>query len=162
MCYIQSSNEEFLVQDIENRIKTIVEDFSKESDWEEKYKKVIKLGKELEPLAQEFHVEKFRIKGCQSQVWLRPRFIEGKVFFEADSDAVLVRGIIGLLIKAYSNSSPEEILAQKGDFLKEIGITEHLSMNRTNGLASMMKQIQMYAMVFKSLSDKGVMNADNL
>jgi cysteine desulfuration protein SufE len=85
-------------------------------------------------------------------VWLYPEFKDGKVFFHGDSDAVLVKGIVALLVSVYSNATPDEILGTKPDFLKEVGITEHLSMNRSNGLASMMKQMQMYALVFKSMN----------
>ena len=149
------------MQSINERTEKVVDDFAAIKDWEDKYKKVIKLGKDLDQLNEEYQIEKFRIKGCQSQVWLRPSYVDGVVSFKADSDAVLVRGIIGLLVYVYSNATPDEIINTKSDFLKEIGITEHLSMNRSNGLASMMKQIHMYAFVFKSLHDKGVMNADN-
>jgi cysteine desulfuration protein SufE len=146
---------------IELRIKSIVDRFCQYEDWEDRYKELIKIGKNLKELEEEFQVEKFQIKGCQSQVWLKPEFKDGQVWFKASSDAILVKGIIGILVHVYSDSKPEEILGQDGDFLKEIGITEHLSMNRTNGLASMFKQIQMYAFVFKSMADKGVLNADN-
>lgn len=121
------------------------------NDWEDRYKELIQLGRSLEPMSEEEHIERYKIKGCQSQVWLIPDFKDGKVFFRADSDAVLVKGIIALLVNVYSGATPDEILTNKPDFLKEVGITEHLSMNRTNGLASMMKQIQMYAVVFKSM-----------
>lgn len=146
---------------ISDRANTIIEEFSKIDNWEDKYKKVITLGKALDALEENDCVEKFRIKGCQSQVWLKPSYKNGLVSFKAASDAILVQGIIALLIKVYSDSTPEEIMTQRGDFLKQIGINEHLSMNRTNGLASMLKQIQMYGMVFKSLKDKGINNADN-
>ena len=121
------------------------------NDWEDRYKELIQLGRGLEPLSEEERAEKYKIKGCQSQVWLVPEFKDGRVYFRADSDAMLVKGIIALLVNVYSASTPDEILNNKPDFLKEVGVTEHLSMNRTNGLASMMKQIQMYAAVFKSM-----------
>jgi cysteine desulfuration protein SufE len=136
---------------MKERIDRIKASFLKFSDWEDRYKELIQLGRNLAPYPEDKREEKYKIKGCQSQVWLYPEFKEGKIFFKADSDAVLVKGIVGLLLSVYSDSSPEEILATKPDFLKEIGITEHLSMNRSNGLAAMMKQIQMYALVFKSM-----------
>lgn len=145
---------------IDERINSIVERFQSFEQWEDRYRDIIKLGKGLNGLNEEDKQEKYRIKGCQSQVWLKASLNEGKVFLNADSDAVLVKGIVALLINVYSDSTPEEILSHRPDFLNEIGITEHLSMNRTNGLASMVKQIQMYALAFKALMDKGVKNAN--
>lgn len=135
-------------------ITQIKEDFSKLNSWEDKYKEIIKYGKSLEPMEDEFKEEKFRVKGCQSQVWLHPKFEGGVVLFVADSDSMLVKGIVALLLKVYNSKTPDEILSTKAEFLKEIGITDHLSMNRTNGLAAMMKQIQLYALAYKSLGEK--------
>lgn len=125
--------------------------FLRFSDWEDRYKELIQIGKDLAPYPDDKRDEKYKVKGCQSQVWLFPEFKNGRVYFQADSDAVLVKGIVGLLVSVYNDATPEEILSVKPDFLKEVGITEHLSMNRSNGLAAMMKQIQMYAVVFKSM-----------
>lgn len=147
---------------IEDKIDQLEASFNQYSDWEDRYKELIKIGKNLDDISDELKVEKFIIKGCQSQVWLVPELKDGQVNFIASSDAILVKGIIGILVNIYSGSKPEEIMEHKGDFLKKIGITEHLSMNRTNGLASMVKQIQMYAFVYKSLVDKGIMNANNI
>lgn len=133
-----------------DRVDQIKTRFLQFQDWEDRYKELINLGKGLEAYPEDKREEKFKIKGCQSQVWLYPEFKDGRIYFHADSDALLVKGIIGLLVNVYSNATPDEILNTKADFLKEVGITEHLSMNRSNGLASMMKQIQMYALVFKS------------
>ena len=121
-------------------------------DWEDRYKELITLGKQLPAYPEEKRDEKFKVKGCQSQVWLCPEFKEGRVYFHADSDALLVKGIAAVLVGVYSDATPDEILNTKPDFLSEVGITEHLSMNRSNGLAAMMKQIQMYAVVFKSMA----------
>ncbi len=143
---------------IKDKITEITNEFNQIKDWEDKYKKIITLGRKLDDLSPEYQTEKFRIKGCQSQVWLRPEYSDGKVYFSAASDAVLVKGIISLLVEVYSGASPEEIITTDASFLKEIGISEHLSMNRTNGLASMIKQIQMYAIAYKSLYDKGIMS----
>jgi len=137
---------------MQDRIAQVVARFKSFPDWEERYKELIKVGKEMPPYPEEQRLEKFQVKGCQSQVWLFPELKEGKVFFHADSDALLVKGIVGLLTHVFSGATPSEILADRGDFLKEIGITEHLSMNRTNGLASMLKQIQMYALVYQAMS----------
>jgi cysteine desulfuration protein SufE len=136
---------------MEDRVSQIKRHFLTFSDWEDRYRELIHLGRDLAPYPEEKREEKYKVKGCQSQVWLFPEFKNGRVYFYADSDAILVKGIIGLLVKVYSDATPDEILSTKPDFLKEVGITEHLSMNRSNGLAAMMKQIQMYALVFKSL-----------
>ena len=136
---------------ISDRINQVVSRFKSCPDWEERYKELIKGGKEMPPYPEEQRLDKFKVKGCQSQVWLFPSFTDGQVHFFADSDALLVKGIVGLLVHVYSGATPAEILKDKGDFLKEIGITEHLSMNRSSGLASMLKQIQMYALVYQSL-----------
>jgi cysteine desulfuration protein SufE len=134
-----------------DRVSQIKDHFLKFSDWEDRYREIIHLGRDLAPYPEDKREDKYKVKGCQSQVWLFPEFKNGRVYFYADSDALLVKGIIGLLVKVYSDATPDEILSTKPDFLKEVGITEHLSMNRSNGLAAMMKQIQMYALVFKSL-----------
>jgi cysteine desulfuration protein SufE len=130
----------------------VVARFHAHADWEDRYKELIQVGKEMPAYPEEFREEKFKVRGCQSQVWLHPTLQEGRVHFAADSDALLVKGIVGLLVHVYSGATPAEILATKGEFLKDIGITEHLSMNRTNGLASMMKQIQMYALVYQGMA----------
>lgn len=134
-----------------DRINQVKERFLKFQDWEDRYKELIHIGRDLQNYPEDKREEKYKVKGCQSQVWLYPEFKDGRVYFYADSDAVLVKGIVGLLVSVYSDATPDEILMTKPDFLKEVGITEHLSMNRSNGLASMMKQIQMYAVVFKSM-----------
>lgn len=136
---------------IENSIKEIESTFSQSKDWEDKYRQIIKYGKDLAEMKEEFKVDKYKIKGCQSQVWLFPELKEGKVFFQADSDAMLVKGIISVLLKVYSGQTPDDILKHEPSFLNELGITQHLSMNRSNGLASMMKQIKMYALAMKAL-----------
>jgi cysteine desulfuration protein SufE len=136
---------------MQERISRIKERFLQFKDWEDRYKELINLGKELNIYPEEKRDDKYKVKGCQSQVWLYPEFKDGRVYFYGDSDAVLVKGIVGLLVTVYSDATPDEILTTKPDFLKEVGITEHLSMNRSNGLAAMMKQMQMYALVFKSM-----------
>ena len=122
------------------------------NDWEDRYKELIVLGKQLPAYPEDKREEKYKVKGCQSQVWLCPEFKDGRVYFHADSDALLVKGIVGILTSVYSDATPDEILSTKPEFLSEVGITEHLSMNRSNGLAAMMKQIQMYAVVYKSMA----------
>ena len=134
-----------------DRTTQIKDRFLQFKDWEDRYKEHITLGKQLPAYPEDKRDEKFKVKGCQSQVWIFPEFKDGRVYLHADSDALLVKGIVGLLVSVYSDATPEEILATPPEFLKEVGITEHLSMNRSNGLAAMMKQIQMYAVVFKSM-----------
>jgi cysteine desulfuration protein SufE len=141
------------MSDIQERIAQIKKRFGAFSDWEDRYKELISVGKEMPQYPEEVRLEKFKVKGCQSQVWLFPKLVEGRVRLAADSDALLVKGIIALLVFVYDNCTPQEILSDRAEFLKDIGITEHLSMNRTNGLASMLKQIQMYALVYQSMSE---------
>lgn len=139
---------------INEKIKKIIERFDRFSDWEAKYKEMIALGKSLSPISDEMRQDKFKVKGCQSQVWLIPEFKEGKILFYADSDSVLVKGIIALLVEVYSGETPDNILSTKPDFLTTIGIMENLTMNRSNGLMSMIKQIQMYAVAYKAMQKK--------
>lgn len=134
------------------RTTLIKQRFLQFNDWEDRYKELIVVGKNLPAYPEDKREDKYKVKGCQSQVWLYPEFKEGRVYFHADSDALLVKGIVGILTSVYSDATPEEILSTKPEFLAEVGITEHLSMNRSNGLAAMMKQIQMYAVVFKSMA----------
>ena len=142
--------------EISKRVEHLVSNFNQFSDWEEKYKHIISLGKELKPMKEEYRIEENKVKGCQSQVWLFPEVIEGKINFQADSDASIVKGIISLLLKVYSDSTPDEILATPPAFLKEIGLSEHLSMSRANGLNSMMKQISLYALAIKTKIEMGL------
>ena len=137
---------------IKEREEEIIEEFSLFDDWEEKYEYIIDLGKKLEPLDEKFKVGENIIKGCQSTVWLVSEFKEGKVFFKADSDAVIVKGLVSMLIKVLSGHEPDEILNAKLDFIKEIGMMTHLAQTRSNGLLSMVKQIKNYALAYKSVS----------
>lgn len=130
----------------------IIKQFSDFENWEDKYKHLIKLGRELSDFPEEFRLEDNKVNGCQSQVWLFPKFENQKVTYHADSDAMIVRGLIALLLQIYSNQFPDDILATNPDFFQKIGLDRHLSMNRANGLAAMVKQIKMYALAFKSLA----------
>lgn len=135
---------------VNNRVEALVDQFKSFSDWEDKYKAIINLGKELEDLPEELRLESNKVKGCQSQVWLHGELEGDKVIFKADSDAAIVKGIIALLLKVYSNATPDEILSTKPEFLETIGLRQHLSMSRANGLSSMVKQISVYALAFKT------------
>jgi len=145
---------------IGDRISQVEAKFNAHADWEDKYRELIKVGKNLPVIDEKNQVSKYEIKGCQSKVWLKPSLVKGRAVFQADSDAILVKGIIGLLLEVYSDSTPEEIMANPPAFLTSIGITDHLSLNRTNGLRSMVKQIQTYASLFQSLISKGLEDAD--
>ncbi|MGN6196875.1 MAG: SufE family protein [Ginsengibacter sp.] len=136
---------------IKEREEEIIEEFSLFDSWEEKYEYIIDLGKKLEPLDEKFKVGENIIKGCQSTVWLTSEFKNGKVFYKADSDAVIVKGLISMLIKVLSGHKPDEILEAKLDFIKEIGMMTHLAQTRSNGLLSMVKQIKNYALAYKSV-----------
>jgi cysteine desulfuration protein SufE len=137
---------------IKEREEEITEEFSLFDSWEEKYEYIIDLGKKLEPLDEKYKVPENIIKGCQSTVWLTSEFKDGKIFYKADSDAVIVKGLISMLIKVLSDNSPDEILNAKLDFINDIGMMTHLAQTRSNGLLSMIKQIKNYALAYKSIS----------
>lgn len=137
--------------DLRERQQKVVEEFAGLSDWEQRYKKLIELGKSLPDLSDEKKTEDFKVKGCQSQVWMHARMDDGRVFFEADSDALLVRGLVALLLKVYSGGTPEEILTVPPDFVREIGLESKLSPSRANGLFSMIKQMKYYAVAFQAM-----------
>ena len=133
----------------------IVKEFERFADWDERYKYIIGLGKTLAPIDPSIRTDKYKLSGCQSQAWINAKLVSGKIMFEADSDASIVKGLIALLVRIYSNHSPDEILSSRPEFIKKIGIDNHLSPTRKNGLGAMMKQIQMYAVAFKSLEARG-------
>lgn len=137
---------------IEERQQRLVQEFAGIIDWEARYRRIIELGKALEPLPEEFKIEDLKVQGCQSQVWLKADLTPaGLVVFRADSDALIVRGLIAILLQVFSQSAPAEILAARLDFLDEMGLKEHLSPSRANGLMSMVKQIKYYAAAFQVL-----------
>lgn len=137
---------------IKEREEEITEEFSLFDSWEEKYEYIIDLGKKLAPLDEKYKVSENIIKGCQSTVWLTSEFKDGKIFYKADSDAVIVKGLISMLIKVLSDNTPDDILNAKLDFINEIGMMTHLAQTRSNGLLSMIKQIKNYALAYKSIS----------
>ena len=128
----------------------IIEDFSSFDDWMDKYALLIELGNSLEPLDEKSKTPENLIQGCQSKVWLDADYNDGIVNFKAESDAVIVKGIVSLLIKVLSGHTPDEILNSDLYFIDEIGLKEHLSPTRSNGLLSMVKQMRLYAMAFKA------------
>ena len=131
----------------------VIDEFSAFDDWMDKYALLIELGNSLSPLDEQFKVESNLIEGCQSRVWLHAEYRDGKVFYQAESDAVIVKGIVSLLIKVLSGHTPREILDTHLYFIEQIGLTEHLSPTRSNGLLAMVKQMRLYAMVFKAQED---------
>jgi cysteine desulfuration protein SufE len=137
------------IKEIQNEI---VSEFSMFDDWMERYEYIIELGKGLPIIEEQFKTEDNIIKGCQSKVWVYAEEKDGKVVFSADSDAILTKGIIAILIRAFSNQTPAAILEANTDFIDEIGLKEHLSATRANGLVSMIKKIKMYALAFNSLN----------
>jgi len=128
----------------------VIAEFSDFDDWMDKYQLLIDLGNEQTPLDERYKSEQNLIDGCQSRVWLQADLIDGKVVFQAESDALIVKGIIALLIKVVSGHTPDEILNTDLYFIDKIGLTEHLSPTRSNGLLAMLKQIRMYALAFKA------------
>lgn len=126
----------------------VVEEFSDFDDWMDKYQMLIDLGNELKPLDEKYKTEQNLIDGCQSRVWLQCDFVDGKLVFTADSDALIVKGIIALLIQVISGHTPKEILDADLYFIDKIGLRDHLSPTRSNGLLAMVKQIKAYAVAY--------------
>ncbi|MEI8225314.1 MAG: SufE family protein [Bacteroidota bacterium] len=132
----------------------IIDEFSLFDDWMDKYNLLIDLGKELPVIDPKFKVKDFLIEGCQSKVWLHPDYDGKMITFTADSDAIITRGIVALLIKVFSNRTPEEIISTDLYFIEKIGLRQNLSPTRSNGLLSMVRQMKLYAMAFDAKSKK--------
>ena len=131
----------------------IIADFSQFDDWMDKYALLIDLGNSLQPLHEKYKIPQNIIDGCQSRVWLNAELVDGKVVFEGESDAILVKGIVSLLIQVLSGQTPENIVNTELYFIDRIGLKEHLSPTRSNGLLAMVKQMKIYALVFKMKSE---------
>lgn len=131
----------------------IIEEFSVFSEWMEKYEYIIDLGKELPPMSEQAKSEENLVKGCQSRVWVNASFEDGFVYYEADSDAIITKGLIALLLRVYNCQPPDEILKNEPYFIEKIGLKEHLSPTRSNGLVNMVKKIKLYALAFKAKAD---------
>ncbi len=129
--------------------REIVEEFSLFDSWDDKYEYIIDLGKRLAPLDSEYKKDENKVRGCQSTVWLVADYTDGKVVYKAESDAVIVKGLISMLIRVLSGHSPDEIINAKLDFIREIGMTTHLAQTRSNGLLAMVKQMKNYALAYK-------------
>jgi cysteine desulfuration protein SufE len=128
----------------------LVDEFSMFDDWMDRYEYMIELGKSLPMIDSQYKKEENLIKGCQSKVWLHAELEDGKIVYTADSDAIITKGIVSILIRTFTNQSPSEILAANTNFIDEIGLKEHLSPTRANGLVSMIKQIKLYAIAFQT------------
>ncbi|SOE24098.1 Cysteine desulfuration protein SufE [Spirosomataceae bacterium TFI 002] len=135
---------------IDEKQEEIIEDFDLFDDWEGKYEYIIDLGKKLPGIADEFKTEENIIKGCQSVVWLRAYMDGGKVFFEGDSEAIIVKGLVSMLLNVFSGHEPKEILNSEPYFIAKVGLASHLAQTRSNGLASMVKQMKTYALAYSS------------
>ncbi len=129
----------------------IIEEFSGFDDWMDKYQLLIDLGNEQEPLDEKYKTEQNLIDGCQSRVWLQADLVDGKIHFSAESDALIVKGIVALLIRVLSDQTPQDILDADLYFIEQIGLKEHLSPTRSNGLLAMVKQIKMYALAYSEM-----------
>lgn len=134
---------------IKEKQEDIIEEFNAFDDWLDKYQLLIDLGNEQQPLNDEYKTDNNLIEGCQSRVWLHAEYVDGKVCYKAESDALIVKGIVSLLIKVYSGHTPQEILDNEPYFVESIGLREHLSPTRSNGLVAMIKQMKIYALAFK-------------
>ncbi|WP_417443377.1 SufE family protein [Joostella sp.] len=135
------------IQEIQN---DIVDEFSMFDDWLQRYEYMIELGKSLPLIDEDYKTEDNIIKGCQSKVWVHAELEGDKLVFTADSDAIITKGIIAILVRAFSNQSPKDIIEANTDFIDEIGLKEHLSPNRANGLVSMIKQLKLYAVAYQT------------
>lgn len=133
----------------------VIEEFADFDDWMDKYALLIDLGNLLPPLEEKYKTESNLIEGCQSRVWLQADYVDGKILFKGESDAVIVKGIVSLLISILSDHTPQEILDADLYFIEKIGLKEHLSPTRSNGLVAMIKQMRMYALAFRTKEQQG-------
>ena len=139
---------------IEEVQQEIISDFAVYEDWMDKYTYLIELGNELEPIDNAYKTDQNLIRGCQSRVWLQQKLVDDKLFFEAESDALIVKGLVALLLKVFSGRTPQEILDAEPHFIDAIGLRQHLSPTRSNGLMAMVKQIKLYALAYKQLANQ--------
>jgi cysteine desulfuration protein SufE len=145
-------NFEFTVMNISEIEASIVDEFSAFDDWMDRYNHLIEMGKEMTIIDEKYRVQNNLINGCQSRVWLHAAYQDGKVYFSGDSDAVITKGLISLMIRVLDGQSPDDIINSDMEFLDKIGLKEHLSPTRSNGLTAMVKQMKLYALAFKAKS----------
>ena len=143
------------IKSIEEIESEIVDEFSLFDSWDDKYEYIIDLGKKPAPLEEQYKKDENKVKGCQSTVWLVADYRNGRVYFKAESNSVIVQGLISLLIRVLSGQKPDDIIGAKLDFLNEIGMMTHLAQTRSNGLLAMVKQMKNYALAYK-LKHEGV------
>jgi len=139
-----------MMMTIESIQEEIIDEFSMFDDWMQRYEYMIDLGKSVPLISNSNKTDDNLITGCQSKVWLHAALKDGKIVFTADSDAIITKGIIAILLRVFSNQKPEEILAANTNFVDEIGLKEHLSLTRANGLVSMIKQLKLYALAYET------------
>src|SRR5687768_5876369 len=144
---------------IEETEKEIAEEFSLFDSWDDKYEYIIDLGKKLLPLDNKHKIDENRVRGCQSTVWLVAEYRDGKIFYAAESDAVIVKGLISMLIRVLSGRSPDDIIQAKLNFIQQIGMTTHLAQTRSNGLLAMVRQMKNYALAYKAQAASSGKNA---
>jgi len=137
---------------IEDIQEEIVSEFSIYEDWMDKYSYLIELGNELPPIDEQFKVEQNLIRGCQSQVWINAEYADGKIHYQGESDALIVKGLVALMLRVVNDQSPADIMNADFHFIDKIGLKEHLSPTRSNGLLAMVKQIKLYAVAFNKLN----------
>ncbi|MCC6464262.1 MAG: SufE family protein [Planctomycetes bacterium] len=139
---------------ITERQQAIIAEFAALSEWEDRYRRIIEYGRDLPAMDPAHKTDKNQVKGCQSVVWLHAELKDGAVVYSGDSDAMIVRGLIALLLKVYSGATPADVLATPPDFINATGLASHLSQTRANGLAAMVKQIRLYALAFQALAGR--------
>ncbi len=136
------------IKEIQNEI---IDEFSLFEDWMQKYEYIIELGKSIKPIKEENKIDSNLIKGCQSKLWLHAEFSKGKMVYTADSEAIITKGIAAILLRVFSNQTPNDIINSNVDYIDKIGLKEHLSPTRANGLMSLVKQLKYYALAFSKL-----------
>ena len=142
------------MQTIDEIEQEIIDEFSLYDDWMDKYALIIEQGNALEPLDERYKTPENIIEGCQSRVWLHTDYSEGRLWFQAESDAIIVKGLLALVLRLFNNRTPDEIIGNDLRFMKEIGLADHLSPTRSNGLLSVIRQIRFYAIAYKAKAEK--------
>jgi len=133
---------------INETISALEHEFASLTEWEDRYAHIIALGRGLPSYPEAYRTDEFKVRGCQSQVWLHAEIKDGAIHFDADSDAMIVKGLVALLMRLYNNRTPQEILEAPGDVAARLGLDQHLSQNRSSGLASIAKQVKLYALAY--------------
>lgn len=141
-------------QTIADKQAALIARFNAIPGWEDRYREIIRMGRDLPAFPEEHRVEKNKVKGCQSQVWLHARPEDGRVYYAGDSDAAIVKGLVSLVLEVYSGHTFDEIIATPATFVDGLGLGQHLSQSRANGLSAMLKQVKLYALAFKAMANK--------